>query len=67
MPLHLVTGGTGYLGRHLLAKLLDGNRKVRVLVRPGSSREGLEGVELVDGGFRLDKRQTICGSGAIMI
>jgi len=49
VPLHLVTGGTGYLGRHLVAKLLDSNRRVRALVRPGSSREGLDGVELVEG------------------
>lgn len=49
VTLHLVTGGTGYLGRHLVAKLLADGRQLRVLVRPGSSRDGLEGTEVVEG------------------
>ncbi len=33
----LVTGGTGFIGAHLLYHLVDGNRKVRAMRRPGSS------------------------------
>lgn len=45
----LVTGGTGFLGRRLVATLAP-RRPVRLLVRPTASRSGFpEGVELVEG------------------
>ncbi|MCH7666681.1 MAG: NmrA family NAD(P)-binding protein [Acidobacteria bacterium] len=31
-----VSGGTGYLGRHLIPALSRRGHKVRILVRPGS-------------------------------
>jgi nucleoside-diphosphate-sugar epimerase len=38
----MVTGGTGFLGRHLVQRLLDDGRRVRLLVRsPGSLPEDL--------------------------
>jgi uncharacterized protein YbjT (DUF2867 family) len=43
----LVTGGTGTLGRHVVRRLRDAGRNVRVLTR--RSREGGEGVRFVTG------------------
>lgn len=49
MTTYLVTGGTGYLGRHLVQKLVDGGRTVRVMARASSDTSGLDGVEVVTG------------------
>ena len=43
----LVTGGTGFLGRHLLDLLADGTREVAVLVRKETDRRGLAGRPVV--------------------
>lgn len=40
----LVTGGTGFLGKPLVKKLLEKNEKVRLLVRPTSSLIGLNDI-----------------------
>ena len=49
MSLTLVTGGTGFLGRHLVARLRQDGRAVRVLARPTSDVAGLDGCEIVRG------------------
>ena len=51
----LVTGGTGFLGSHLVDRLVELNRSVRILARPSSSLENIDrhvrsdGVEIVRG------------------
>lgn len=53
----LVTGATGFVGRHLVQALVAGGYPVRCLVRdPGSARAGLpQGVELVKGNINDPK------------
>jgi uncharacterized protein YbjT (DUF2867 family) len=44
-----ITGGTGYLGRTLVARLLERGHRVRALVRPGSEGRLPPGTEAVRG------------------
>jgi uncharacterized protein YbjT (DUF2867 family) len=44
-----VTGGTGYMGRALIPKLLEQGRQVRALARPGSERKLPPGCEVILG------------------
>lgn len=44
-----VTGGTGYMGRALCARLVERGHRVRALVRPGSEKRLAPGVEAVMG------------------
>ena len=48
-PVALVTGGTGFLGLHLVRKLRERGERVRVLARSGAPELEALGVELVPG------------------
>jgi len=63
MSLTLVTGGTGFLGRHLVAALSARGDAVRVLARPGSDVAGLPAVEVVRGDItsREDLARALAG------
>ena len=53
MPSYFVTGGTGFIGRHLLERLLQREGEIHVLVREGS-RAKLEAIsERLGGGDRI--------------
>ena len=67
MTLTLVTGGTGYLGRHLVHQLVSAGRAVRVLARAGSDVSGLDGVETVRGDVtsRADLERAMAGAGRV--
>ena len=43
----LVTGGTGFLGRHLVGQLVDAGHEVRILVRKQALSLELSGAEAV--------------------
>jgi dihydroflavonol-4-reductase len=48
-PIALVTGGTGFLGAHLVAHLVERGERARVLSRGGAAGLDALGVELVQG------------------
>ncbi|MBU0994377.1 MAG: NAD-dependent epimerase/dehydratase family protein [Proteobacteria bacterium] len=52
----LVTGAAGFIGSHVVKELLDDNVDVRAFLRPGESRQNLDGldVEIMEGDL-LDK------------
>src|SRR2546421_2949099 len=58
----LVTGGAGFIGSHLVRRLLDGGDTVRVLERPGApvAHLPLDQIEIVRGDIR--DRKTVAAA-----
>src|SRR5690554_6368134 len=48
----LVTGGTGFLGRHLVDKLIERGEDVRVLTRSFNPELSEMGVEVIEGSLK---------------
>jgi UDP-glucose 4-epimerase len=62
----LVTGANGFLGRHLVAELLEHGHSIRALVRPSTRLESLGwpgSVEVVRGDLRVSKDLTSAFDG----
>jgi dihydroflavonol-4-reductase len=61
----LVTGGCGFLGRWIVAQLLDAGVAVRVLAAQGESRDNVTGldVEIVEGDVRDPRRMSAAVTG----
>src|SRR5215208_5837067 len=53
MPTYFVTGATGFIGRHLLERLLEREGDIHVLVRAGSTEKLDAIVERLGGGNRI--------------
>ncbi|MBI1883823.1 MAG: NAD-dependent epimerase/dehydratase family protein [Chlamydiae bacterium] len=54
MAIHFVTGGTGFVGSHVVERLLLRGEKVRILTRPQSDLQNLKNfaVDLIQGDLR---------------
>lgn len=65
----LVTGATGFLGRHLVDLLITGQGQIRALVREGTDEEWLRrrGVEVVRGDVRDDVAVRAAASGCELV
>ena len=53
VPTYFVTGATGFIGRHLVERLLAREGEIHVLVRPGSEEKLEAIVERLGGGDRI--------------
>lgn len=64
-----LTGGTGFVGRHVLTALRTGGYKVRMLARDPARVEGIDSlVHVVKGGLFEDAalKEVVCGADAVI-
>lgn len=67
----LVTGGTGFIGRHLIVRLLEKGENIKCLVRPSSGKARqlkVMGVQIVEGDVTdaASVREAVRGSDAVL-
>jgi nucleoside-diphosphate-sugar epimerase len=64
----LITGGSGFVGHHVVAECLRRGMPVRVLVRPTSRRDGLKGAQIVVGDLANGKglRRAVAGADCVL-
>ena len=73
MPGHRIylTGGTGYIGRELARRLVEGGHEVRALVRPTSDAEPLRALGVAtfpgDLGDRASMREGMSGADWVIL
>jgi dihydroflavonol-4-reductase len=66
--LTIVTGGAGFIGSHLVERLVEEGRRVRVIERPGASADHLpRGVEVVRADIRDESAVKAAMRGAVHV
>lgn len=63
----LVTGGTGFIGGHLVRQLVERGERVRALVRQETDASGLSGVEIARGDVRDEQAVDRAVEGCVLV
>lgn len=67
MSTYVVTGGTGFIGWNLCARLLEVGHEVRGVVRPSSRNPLPEGVTRLDAALRAEEMAAACAGADVLV